>query len=222
MKVLLVEDSKHLRTYLSIALKRAGYAVDTAADGEAGWWHIESFAYDVVILDIMLPKRDGMSLLRELRCKEYTTPVLLLTAKDQIKDKVNGLQAGADDYLIKPFDISELTARVQALTRRTYDQRSPIIKIGEFSINTATKTVYMADDHVSLTSREYQILEYLTRRLGEVVSRQEIEDHIYDAHAEIMSNVVNSTISLIRKKLTKHGLSELIQTRRGLGYSIDK
>ena len=222
MKVLLVEDSENLRTYVSIALQRAGYAVDSAADGETGWWHIESFAYDVIILDIMLPKRDGISLLKELRSKASTTPVLLLTAKDQVTDKVNGLQAGADDYLIKPFDISELTARVQALTRRAYDQRSPIIEIGAFTINTATKTVDVGDTPVALTSREYQILEYLTRRRGEVVSRQDIEAHIYDAHADIMSNVVNSTISLIRKKLSQHGLGELIQTRRGLGYSIEQ
>ena len=195
MKLLLVEDSDHLRPYVSMALQRDGYAVDTAVDGEEGLWHIESFAYDVIILDIMLPKLDGIRLLKKLRSQGCTSPVLLLTAKDQINDKVDGLQAGADDYLIKPFDLSELSARVQALTRRAYGQRSPIIQMGAFSINTATKSVCIAEECVSLTSREYQIREYLIRT-GEVVSRHEIEDHIYDAHAEIMSNVVNSTINL--------------------------
>lgn len=220
MKLLLVEDSTHLRHYVSIALERAGYAVDVAADGPDGLWHAESFQYDVIILDIMLPGLDGLSILQRLRANGDKTNIILLTAKDKVSDRVKGLQTGADDYLIKPFDISELIARVQALTRRAYGQKSPKIIIGDFCLDTVKKQVCILGKPLPLSSREYKILEYLVRRCDEVVSRSEIEEHIYDSQSEIMSNVVNSTISLIRKKLAEHGIEDFIQTRRGLGYCI--
>lgn len=220
VKILLVEDSEHLRRYVTIALKREGYAVDTASDGADGLWHAESFAYDVILLDIMLPLMDGITVLNKLRKQGNATHVLMLTAKDSIEDRVNGLQTGADDYLIKPFDISELIARIQALARRSYKQKSPLISVAGCSINTVNKTVEIKGAALTLTRREFQTLEYLARRKNEVVTRTEIEEHIYDIHADIMSNAVNSAISILRKKLSQHGAEDLIQTRRGIGYCM--
>jgi DNA-binding response OmpR family regulator len=220
MKLLLVEDSDHLRKYVAIAMERAGYAVDVAATGEDGLWHAESFDYDVIILDIMLPGIDGLRILRKLREQGDQTNVLLLTAKDKVADRVLGLDLGADDYLIKPFDLSELVARVQALVRRRYQQKSPVIYLDGIELDTLKKQVRVQGNIIPLGGREYKIFEYLVSRRGEVVSRIDIEQHIYDSQAEIMSNVVNSSISIIRKELAQYGLSDLIQTRRGLGYMI--
>lgn len=221
MKVLLIEDSAHLRNYTTIALEREGYAVDTASDGSVGLWSARNSSYDVILLDIMLPDIDGLSILQTLRSEGNHTHILLLTARDQVTDKVNGLQLGADDYLAKPFDMSELIARIQALTRRSYHQKNPCIEVGDLTIDTAGKTVTIATSRLNFTTREYAIIEYLAHRRGEVVSRSEIEDHIYDMNADIMSNAVNSTISIIRKKLEPHQLRDLIKTHRGLGYSIE-
>ncbi|SHI74873.1 DNA-binding response regulator, OmpR family, contains REC and winged-helix (wHTH) domain [Rubritalea squalenifaciens DSM 18772] len=221
MRILLVEDSKHLRNYLSMALKNQGYAVDCAADGEDGLWYIESHRYDVILLDIMMPKIDGLEVLRRIRKADDDTHVLLLTAKDAVSDKVAGLRAGADDYLIKPFDLEELMARVEALARRACGKKSPVIRIGELEMDLTAKKVSVHGQELHLTGREYLVLEYLLRRRGEVVTRSEIEENVYDENADLMSNVVNSTISLLRKKLQEGGAGQMIQTRRGLGYCIE-
>lgn len=221
MKVLLVEDSQHLQTYVKIGLEREGLAVDVASDGDEALWFVDGSSYDVIILDIMLPKRDGLSVLTTLRKNGDESHILLLTAMDKVEDRVQGLQLGADDYLTKPFDMSELIARIQALTRRSYGHKSPLITIGNLTLDTASKKVIIGEDKVNLTNREYIILEYLAMRRGEVVSRSEIEEHMYDMNADIMSNVVNSTISIVRKKLSQFHLQHLITTHRGMGYSLD-
>jgi DNA-binding response OmpR family regulator len=218
MRLLLVEDSERLLTYLAEGLRGAGYALDLAADGEDGLWHATENEYDVVILDLMLPRLDGFSLLRQLRDRGRDTHVLILTAKDTVADRVHGLNEGADDYLIKPFAFEELLARVQALIRRKYGIKSPQLTVGGVTIDTVRRVVTRGNEELALRPREYALLELLALRHGEVVSRAEIERHIYDDHAEPMSNVVDSAICLLRKKLDLPGRRSLITTRRGMGY----
>jgi len=220
MKVLLVEDSARLQMSVGRALRKAGYVVDISGDGEDGLWRAETTDYDAVVLDIQLPKLDGLSLLQKLRQKGKNTHVLLLTAKDTVEDRVRGLQRGADDYLVKPFALEELLARVEALCRRAYANKQPRLVIADLEIDTAAKEVFRAGHPVRLMPREYLLLEYLARRSGQVVSRREIEAHIYTEDADLMSNVVESAISSLRKKISAHNPDPLIQTRHGLGYVL--
>jgi len=220
VKVLLVEDSERLRRSLGTSLKKAGHAVDVAGNGEDGLWLATSQSYDVIVLDIMLPKLDGLSLLQELRQRGSSSHVLLLTAKDTVTDRVKGLQAGADDYLVKPFALDELLARVQALGRRAYGRKDPRIVIGDLEIDTGARLVTRAGLEVKLKPREYALLEYLALRSGQVVSRREIETHIYDDQVDPMSNVIDSAISVLRKHLARKGRPPLIHTRYGHGYVL--
>jgi DNA-binding response OmpR family regulator len=222
MRVLLVEDSARLQQSIGTALRRSGFAVDVAEDGEEGLWQAESNNYDAIVLDIMLPKLDGLEVLRRLRHGGKTTPVLLLTARDTVQDRVRGLNEGADDYLIKPFALEELLARVRALCRRNYGVKDARIQVGGLIIDTVGKRVSRADRAIDLTSREYALLEYLANRRGAVVSRAEIEEHIYDGMVDPMSNVVDSAICIVRKKLSEAGAPPLIRTRRGLGYVLEE
>lgn len=222
MRVLVVEDSPRLARNIATALRRSGYAVDTAADGEEGLWLAESHDYDAMVLDVMLPKRDGLDVLRTLRARSRPLHVLLLTARDTVADRVTGLQAGADDYLVKPFALEELLARVQALCRRAYGAKQPRLAIADLEINTSARTVQRGGQVLELTAREYQLLEYLARRRGEVVSRTDIEAHIYDGQTDPMSNVVDSAVCTLRKKLTNSvQAAALIHTRRGQGYVLE-
>jgi len=220
MKVLIVEDSKNIRKYTAMALEKAGHAVDQAADGEEGLWCLEGAVYDVVILDVMMPRLDGFGVLQKMREAGDATHVLVLTARDTTDDKIAGLRSGADDYLVKPFDMEELLARVEALGRRACGKKSPVIAAGMVNLDASRKVVEVRGVVVELTQREYALLEYLMRRKGEVVSREEIEENIYDMNAELMSNAVNSAISLLRKKLGSAGAAEVIQTKRGHGYVV--
>ena len=220
MKVLLVEDSARLQLSVGRALRKAGYAVDVVDNGEEGLWSAESNDYDVIVLDIMLPKLDGLSLLQRLRESGKTTHVLLLTARDTVEDRVQGLQRGADDYLVKPFALEELLARVEALCRRAYGTKQNRLVIADLAIDTAAKDVFRAGQLVKLKPREYLLLEYLARRSGEVVTRGEIEAHIYDDSVDPMSNVVESAISSLRKKISAANPAPLIHTRHGLGYVL--
>ncbi|MGH9461963.1 MAG: response regulator [Vicinamibacteria bacterium] len=220
MRVLVVEDSKRLRTYLGKALVKAGLAVDLAGDGEEGLHLAEINDYDVLVLDLMLPKLDGISVLQRLRNEKRRARVLLLTARDTVEDRVHGLEEGADDYLVKPFAVRELLARVQALLRRQYDQLSPEITIDSMVINTASRIVRRAGTVLDLRPREYSLLEYLALRKGHVVSRREIEQHIYDDRVEPMSNVVDAAICRLRKKIDRPDEPSLITTRRGMGYVL--
>jgi DNA-binding response OmpR family regulator len=220
MRVLVVEDSLRLRRTLASVLRKSNYAVDVAADGEEGLWMAMSADYDLVVLDLMLPKRDGLSVLGELRAKGRTVHILLLTARDTVNDRVQGLRAGADDYLVKPFALDELLARVDALCRRAYGAKRSEVAIGDLEIDTTARLVRRCGQAIELTSREYQLLEYLARRQGHIVSRTEIEEHIYGGEVDPISNVVDSAICNLRKKLGVGSAAPLIHTRRGQGYVL--
>lgn len=217
MRVLLVEDSQILLRTVRRALKHAGFAVDTAADGEEGLAAAEMNDYDVLVLDIMLPKLDGLALLRRLRAAGKTTHVLLLTARDTVADRVEGLRQGADDYLVKPFALAELIERVKALCRRAYGEKSGTLRIGSLELDLSARRVLRDGADVELTAREWRLLEYLVLRRGQVVPRSEIEAHIYDELVEPMSNVVDTAVYNLRRKIGPN----FIQTRRGLGYVLE-
>ncbi len=217
MRALVIEDYAPIREAVSEGLAEQGFAVDTAKDGAEGWWFAESNPYDVVVLDIMLPKLDGLTLLQRLRAKGERVAVLLLTAKDTVEDRVRGLDLGADDYLVKPFAFAELVARVRALVRRRYDVRDPILRIDDLAIDTVARTVRRADKDIALSPREYALLEYLAVRAGELVTRTQIWEHVYDFNSDATSNVVDVYVGYLRKKL---GGPALIHTRRGFGYVL--
>ncbi len=221
MRVLIVEDYAPLRESISQAFSEAGYATDCAADGAEGLWHAQGGGYDALVLDIGLPQRDGLSVLRALRDAGVSTPVLLLTARDAVNDRVRGLDLGADDYLVKPFALEELLARVRALVRREYRAAQPVLRVADLEINTLSRSVTRGDRNLELTAREYALLEYLAHRAGHVVSRSEIQEHVYDFAAEIGSNVIDVYVGYLRKKLEQGGGSRLIHTRRGLGYVLE-
>ncbi len=218
MKMLLIEDSRRLQESLQRAFKNIGYAVDFALDGEEGLWLAQSNDYDVIILDMMLPKMDGATVLKNLREKKKT-PVLILSARDSMDDKVGGLNIGADDYLTKPFALEELTARVNALVRRKYSSEKSVIKFSNIEVDLSKKKAFRQGKEIVLTPREYAVLEYVLLRRGTLVSRAEIESHVYDLNKELMSNVVDSVVCSVRKKLGASGT--LIKTRRGFGYIIE-
>ncbi len=220
MKILLVEDSVRLQKSLGTALRKNGYVLDITGDGKEGLWMAESNGYDVVILDIMLPGLDGLSVLKHIRENGQDTHILILTAKDTVEDRVRGLMTGADDYLTKPFALNELLARVAALIRRCYGEKKSRLEVGNLRINTDAREVTVSGEMLPLTPREYKMLEYLTYRKGQTVSRTEIEEHIYDSNANLFSNVVDSTISTLRKKLAHINGAPSIITRRGMGYIL--
>lgn len=215
MRLLLIEDSKRLSRSLTRGLRKAGYCVDATLDGAEGLWMAESNDYDLIILDLMLPSMDGLTVLQRLR-KEKQTHVLILTAKDTVPDRVQGLELGADDYLVKPFAFEELLARVRALCRRSYQHKTPRVVAGPLEIDLDRKAATCNGVPVELSPREYMLLEYLALRRGQLVTRTEIEQHIYDDQVEPMSNVVDSAVCVLRKKLA----CPVIQTRRGLGYVL--
>lgn len=216
MRVLIIEDERELLQVLGQSLREAGYAVDEAADGEDGLYKARTWEYDAVVLDVMLPRLDGFEVLRRLR-RERATPVLLLTARDAVTDRIRGLDVGADDYVVKPFDLHEVQARIRALIRRAAGKATSQIQIGGIEIDTGRRVVRRGGQEVVLTAREYAILELLALRRGEVVTKTYIYDHIFDENDDSLSNLVEVHISNIRKKLGKH----LIATRRGQGYVLD-
>jgi DNA-binding response OmpR family regulator len=220
MRVLLIEDSERLQRSVGTALRKAGYAVDVTGDGNEGLWYAQSNPYDVIVLDLMLPGLDGLSLLQKLRASGCTTHLLILTARDTVEDRVVGLRSGADDYLVKPFALDEFLARVHALSRRQHGVKNSTLAAAGLTIDTSARTVRRGNHIIELSPREYAVLEYLALRQGSVVSRSEIEEHIYDDRAETMSNVVDVTIYALRKKLDQPQVPSPIQTRRGMGYML--
>jgi two-component system OmpR family response regulator len=216
MRVLVVEDEPDLLNSLLKALREDGYAADGAADGEDGLYKAQNYEYDAVVLDIMLPQIDGWELLRGLR-KTKKTPVLMLTARDAVRDRVRGLDTGADDYLVKPFDLSELLARLRALIRRSASQADSCIEIGNVVIDTAARTVCRQGAPVVLTAREYALVEYLAVHRGKLVTRTMLYDHLFDENDSTLSNLLDVHVSNIRKKLGH----DFIMTRRGHGYCIE-
>ncbi len=220
MRILIVEDFSILREATALGLREAGFAVDEAADGETGLWHASVNDYDVIVLDLMLPKIDGLTLLKRLRSAGKQTHVLILTARDATDDRVNGLDTGADDYLVKPFVFAELLARVRALIRRRYERKATQIQVGDLLIDTIRRAVQRNGEDIELSGREYALLEFLALHAGRVVSRTEIEEHVYEDEAELGSNVIDAFIRLLRKKIERPHLPPLIHTRRGHGYVL--
>jgi len=220
MKILLIEDYEPIRTSVAKGLAEAGFAVDATGDGEEGLWYARGGDHDVIILDLMLPKVDGLTILGRLREHENPASVLILTARDTVEDRVKGLDLGADDYLVKPFAFEELLARVRALVRRKYDARSPAIHVADLEIDTTSRTVRRAGRTLDLTAREYAILEFLALRAGQVVTRTELWEHVYDFNAEPDSNVIDVYVGRLRKRLERGKRPRLIHTRRGLGYVL--
>ncbi len=218
----MIEDSQRLRSALENGLRKAGYAVDTARDGRDGLWLALENDYDVIVLDLMLPVLDGLSVLRQLREKGKATHVLILSAKDLIEDRVQGLRLGADDYLVKPFSFDELRARLEALVRRSYHAKNPVIRLGPLEINTASRRVAREGHEVKLTPREYSLLEILVLRSGEVLSRRELWERLYEFDREVTSNVVDVLVCSLRKKLDPDQPQHFVKTRRGQGYLIEE
>jgi two-component system OmpR family response regulator len=216
MRVLVVEDEPDLLEGLTTALREAGYAVDGAADGEDGLFKAKTWNYDAVVLDVMLPGLDGWQVLERLR-ETKKVPVLMLTARDRVADRVRGLDIGADDYLVKPFDLPELLARLRALIRRTNNSTRSRIEIDNIMIDTAARTVSRDGKALSLTAREYSLIQYLALHRGEVVTRTELYEHLFDENDSSLSNLLDVHVSNIRKKLGH----DFIVTRRGHGYCIE-
>lgn len=216
MRILIVEDEPDLLSGLALALRDEGYAVDTAADGEDGLFKAESAEYDAIVLDVMLPKLDGWSVLEQLRAHRRT-PVLMLTARDTTGDRVRGLDNGADDYLVKPFDLSELLARLRALIRRSTHHSRNELEVGDVRINIASRTVTRRSQPVELTAREYALVEFLALHRGEVITRTQLYEHLFDENDSTLSNLLDVHVSNVRKKLGH----EFIATRRGHGYCIE-
>ncbi|MCK4752208.1 MAG: response regulator transcription factor [Planctomycetes bacterium] len=220
MKLLLIEDYKPLQKSLTKGLRESGFAVDTTGDGKEGLWYATSNDYDVIILDLMLPGMDGLTILKKLRAKGKETHILILTAKDTLEDRVTGLNLGADDYLAKPFAFKELLARVHALMRRSYQKKNPVIKIKDLQIDLNKQQVRRGKKQLQLTPREYSLLEYLAMRRGQAVSRTDIWEHVYEFNSSASSNVVDVYIGYLRKKIEQPGKPSLIQTVRGRGYKL--
>ncbi|MEQ1749691.1 MAG: response regulator transcription factor [Prosthecobacter sp.] len=215
MRLLIIEDEPDLLRALSRALREDGYAVDTAEDGEDGCYKALATEYDAIVLDWMLPIMNGIEVLAALRQKKRT-PVIMLTAKGAVQHRIEGLNAGADDYLAKPFDINELRARLQAIIRRSAGQAGDQISIGAVVVDTWSKTVLLNGADAQLTAREYALVEYLALRRGKMVSRTELFEHLFDENEDSLSNLLDVRVSLVRKKLG----ADIIQTRRGQGYIL--
>jgi len=220
VRVLLVEDHKPLVRALRQGLEEEGLAVDVALDGEEADFKARSAQYDAIVLDIMLPKKDGLTLLKEWRQEGIKTHVLMLTARGTLEDKVRGLDSGADDYLTKPFALEELLARLRALILRGHEVKDPVLRVHDLEIDTATRTVKRGGQAIHLTPREYALLQFLAFHRGRVVSRTMIWEHLYDEHDESTSNVVDVYIRYLRNKIDKGFESPLILTRWGEGYLL--
>jgi DNA-binding response OmpR family regulator len=221
VRVLLVEDEPNAARVLAKGLREQAYAVDTAADGDTALFQIGTTDYDAVILDVMLPAKDGFEVCRTVRAGGSSVPILMLTARDTVDSRIEGLDCGADDYLVKPFDFGELLARLRALIRRG---RQPLLpeklSAGPLTLETRSRLVRVRGRDVALTAKEYAFLEYLVRHAGDVVTRSEIAEHVWDEHYDPFSNVVDVYVQRLRRKLDQPGLESLIRTRRGEGYQL--
>jgi DNA-binding response OmpR family regulator len=221
MRVLLVEDEPHAAQVLAKGLKEHGYAVDVARDGDAAIDQASTTDYDAVVLDLMLPRVDGLTVCRAIRRGGRTVPILMVTARDAVDSRIEGLDAGADDYLVKPYDFGELLARLRAVIRRG---RHPIlperVTAGPVVLETRARRAWVGPRELSLTAKEYALLEYLVRRCGDVVSRADIAEHVWDEHYDPVSNVVDVFVQRLRRKLDRPGDDSLIRTRRGEGYQL--
>ena len=220
MRILLVEDERDAARMLSKGLREQTYAVDVAYDGEEALEKAGVNTYDLLVLDVMLPKLDGFEVCRQLREQGARVPILLLTARGGVTDRITGLDRGADDYLTKPFDFGELLARIRALLRRGTELKDAVLHVGDLSIDTRSHAVMRAGTQVSLTAKEYSLLEYLARRAGEVVGRSDISEHVWEEDYDPFSNLIEVYIQRLRRKLEIQGTGPLLHTRRGEGYLL--
>ncbi|MDB5160882.1 MAG: ykoG [Candidatus Saccharibacteria bacterium] len=221
MRILVVEDDHTIANAIKEGLEQESYAVDVAYDGEEGFSSARFEDYDLIILDLMLPGMDGVQIARKLREASIHTRILMLTAKGQLSDKVNGLNTGADDYMVKPFSFEELLARVKALLRRPHEKKAEVLLVGDLSLNTITKEVQRADTPIRLSSKEYALLEYMMRNQGRILSKNNIITHVWDFDADILPNTVEVFIKYLRDKIDKpFPKTDLIHTVRGFGYKI--
>ncbi|MBZ0301225.1 MAG: response regulator transcription factor [Anaerolineae bacterium] len=221
MRLLLVEDEDGIGKFICQGLREAGHTVDWVQDGQQGWEYALGTVYDVIILDLMLPKKDGFELLHELRNSAVKTPILCLTARDAVEDRVRGLNAGADDYLVKPFDFSELLARVHALLRRPPLQVEDVLQVGDLEMDTLRRTVHHKGKLLDFSQREYMLLEYLMRNAGQVLTRTQIGERIWGFDFYHESNVVDVYIGYLRRKIDREAAEPIIQTVRGVGFRLN-
>ncbi|MFN3134537.1 MAG: heavy metal response regulator transcription factor [Candidatus Kryptonium sp.] len=222
MKILLIEDEKKVASFIKRGLEEEFFTVDVAYDGEKGEFMALTSEYDLIILDILLPKKNGLDVLKSLRANKINTPILILTAKGSIEDKVEGLNLGADDYLTKPFAFAELLARVRTLLRRSSSEKSNIIKVADLELDIVKHTVKRGDKIIDLTAREFALLEYMIRNKGRVLTRTMIAEHIWDYHFDTGSNIIDVYIRRLRKKIDEGFSKKLIHTIRGVGYTINE
>ena len=220
MRVLLVEDEPNAAHLIAKGLREQTYAVDLAANGDTEIFQAATTDYDAVVLDVMLPGKDGFAVCRAIRESGSTVPILMVTARDAVEARIAGLDCGADDYLVKPFDFGELLARLRALIRRGRQLLPERLVVGALTLNTRSRSVQMMRRDVSLTAKEYALLEYLVRRAGDVVTRTDIAEHVWDEHYDPLSNVVDVYVQRLRRKLDQPGADSLIRTRRGEGYQL--
>ena len=220
MRILVVEDEKKVASFIKKGLEEEFYSVDVAFDGKEGLRLALSEEYDLIILDLMLPFKDGLTILKEIREEKIFTPVLILTARDTIQDKVTGLDSGADDYLAKPFSFEELLARIRALLRRNSIDKNNMLKAGDLKLDTQAHKAFRNDVEVQLTAKEYAILEYLMRNKNRVISRTKLSEHIYEFHFDPETNVIDVYINKLRNKIDKGFEKQIIHTVRGVGYLI--
>ena len=220
VRILLIEDDQDVASFIQAGLEQSGYTVDHSSDGKDGLYLATTEPYDALIVDRMLPGVDGLTIVRTLRASGRMTPALILSALGEVDDRVKGLKAGGDDYLVKPFAFEELLARVKALTRRHYDRADPVVHVDDLAVDTSKRTVSRAGRAIDLTAREYALLEFLALRAGEVVSRSDIWEHLYSFDDAAESNVVDVYIGYLRKKLEHPDASRIIHTRRGQGYML--
>jgi DNA-binding response OmpR family regulator len=220
MRILVVEDDARMADMLDRSLREQGYAVDVAHDGERALYQAAVNAYDALVLDVSLPRRDGLSVAQQLRAKGSRVPMLMLTARDTVRDRVAGLDAGADDYLTKPFELDELFARLRALLRRMPELLPTEIRVADLVLDTRSQTVTRAGVPIALTAKEYAMLEFLARHAERVVGRAELTDHIWDEHHDPLSNAIEVYVNRLRKKIDGPGATPLIHTHRGAGYRL--
>jgi DNA-binding response OmpR family regulator len=220
MRLLIVEDEQELAKPLKEGLEYQKYAVDLAFDGEEGERLARENKYDVIVMDIMLPNKDGISIVRDLRRDDINTPILMLTAKGTVEDKTVGLDAGADDYLPKPFAFDELSARVRALMRRTGQEKKPLLQVADLVLDPATHEITRGEKKIDLVKKDFQLLEYMMRNAERVLTRAEIEEHVWDRNAELWSDVIRSHIKTLRAKVDRGFKQKLIRTIHGVGYKI--
>jgi heavy metal response regulator len=220
VRILVVEDEKKVAAFVRKGLEEEGYAVDVAIDGEKALYMAEMSDYDLIILDWMIPKKDGLAVLGQLRASGLTTPVILLTARDAVQDKVQGLNTGADDYLAKPFDFAELLARVRALFRRGKSDASTVLEVGDLRMDLLSRKVTRAGVAIDLTAKEYSLLEYFMRNTGKVLTRTMIAEHVWDVHFDSDSNVIDVYVNYLRNKIDRPFEPKLLQTVRGVGYAL--